>query len=118
LRRGFQAVLDTAGAAAHVTRAGSLAQIHLTEGPVRDYRSAARAHRRIRALLHLALINRGVFCGSRLNFNTSTAMTGEAVELAVRALADAVEELRGVLPRRAAEHPPLAQTLTSGGGRA
>jgi hypothetical protein len=28
-------------------------------------------------------MNRGVFCGGRLNFNTSTAMTEESVQVAV-----------------------------------
>lgn len=101
LATGFQEALDHAGIAAHVTRAGSLAQIHLTEGPVRDYRSAARTDRRLRALLHLALLNRGVFCGSRLNFNTSTPMTEETVDVAVRSLVEAVDELKGLLPMRA-----------------
>ena len=99
---GFQNALDGVGVAAHVTRAGSLVQIHLTEGPVRDYRSAARAGRKARALLHLALVNRGVFCGSRLNFNTSTAMSAEDVHLAVRALVDAAADVADALPRAGA----------------
>jgi glutamate-1-semialdehyde 2,1-aminomutase len=91
LAAGFRSIFDRAALGACVTRAGSLAQIHLTPGPVRDYRSAARADRRLRALLHLALLNRGVFCGSRLNFNTSTVMTGAAIERAVSALGDVLE---------------------------
>jgi glutamate-1-semialdehyde 2,1-aminomutase len=103
LQTGFQDALDRGGVVANVTRAGSLVQIHLTAGLVRDYRSAARADRRLRALLHLALINRGVFCGSRLNFNTSTAMNEESVELAVAALASAVDEMSAVFLRAAIE---------------
>jgi glutamate-1-semialdehyde 2,1-aminomutase len=97
LASGFRDALVRAGVAAHVTRAGSLVQIHLTEGPVTDYRSAARTDPRLRSLLHLALLIRGVYCGSRLNFNTSTVMTGETVDLAVRALSDVLEELGAAL---------------------
>jgi glutamate-1-semialdehyde 2,1-aminomutase len=93
LARGFQRVFDEAGVAAQVTRAGSLAQIHLVDGPVRDYDSAARTDRTRRSLLHIALMNRGVFCGSRLNFNASTAMDEGVVDAAVAALSGAVMEL-------------------------
>jgi glutamate-1-semialdehyde 2,1-aminomutase len=96
LASGFQEALDRAGWHGHVTRAGSLVQIHLTEGPVRDYRSAARTDKGLRSLLHLALLNRGVFCGSRLNFNTSTVMTEGAVDAAVAALEDSILALGDV----------------------
>jgi glutamate-1-semialdehyde 2,1-aminomutase len=103
LQTGFQDALDHAGVVANVTRAGSLVQIHLTGGLVRDYRAASRTDRRIRALLHLALINRGVFCGNRLNFNTSTVMTAETVDRAVAALSSAVQEMSSIFLRAAIE---------------
>jgi glutamate-1-semialdehyde 2,1-aminomutase len=117
LRSGFQDVLDAAGVTAQVTGAGSLAQIHLTGGPVRDYRAGARTDRRQRALLHLALMNQGVFCGSRLNFNTSTAMTAGSVQRAVQALAEAVAEAgEGLRGRRGPEARSQAESLTPGAG--
>jgi glutamate-1-semialdehyde 2,1-aminomutase len=96
LASGFQEALDRAGWRAQVTRAGSLVQIHLTDGPVRDYRSAARTDKSLRSLLHLALLTRGIFCGSRLNFNTSTVMRAETIDSAVAALADSVLALGDV----------------------
>jgi glutamate-1-semialdehyde 2,1-aminomutase len=95
---GIRSAFDRAGVAAHVTRGGSLVQIHFTRGPVRDYRSAARADLRARALLHLALLNRGVFCGSRLNFNTSTVMDAACVAAVVDALEEATHQLGAALP--------------------
>jgi glutamate-1-semialdehyde 2,1-aminomutase len=108
LATGFQDTLDRAGVIANVTRAGSLVQIHLTGGLVRDYRGASRTDRKVRALLHLALINRGVFCGSRLNFNTSTVMSAESVARAVSALADAVQTMSSIFLRAAIESASLS----------
>lgn len=92
-RDGFQAVLDDAELVGHVTGAGSLLQIHLTAGPVRDYRSAARSNRKATKLLHLALLNRGVVCASRGMFNLSTVMAEADVDRLIATLKWAVEEV-------------------------
>jgi glutamate-1-semialdehyde 2,1-aminomutase len=97
LRKGLQQILDDAQVAAHVTGAGSLAHVHLTDGLVRDYRSAARANTAGNRLLHLALLNRGVFSVSRGMFITSTALRECDVEFVLTAYADAVQELMPAL---------------------
>lgn len=81
LREGLRRVLHDAGPPATVLGAGPLAQVVFAEGPIRDFRSAARGDRaRARALM-LELFRRGVFVnpmGTKLYL--SLAHDGAAVD--------------------------------------
>lgn len=63
-------------------------------GPVRNYRDAASADAELKRLLHLALLNRGIFAARRELFNPSTVMTEADVDQAVAAFKDALLELK------------------------
>jgi len=79
LRAGFareMAVRDIQGV---VTGFGSFGALHFGTVQVQNYRDAARADVDVKRLVHLAMMNRGVFCAPRLMFCTSTAMTTETV---------------------------------------
>jgi glutamate-1-semialdehyde 2,1-aminomutase len=82
----------SAGTAAQVTGAGSLAAVHLTDQRVTDYRSSLRADRATAARLHLALLNRGVFARSGGSFFLSTPMTEEDVSDVAHAFREALIE--------------------------
>jgi glutamate-1-semialdehyde 2,1-aminomutase len=104
LREGLSEVLVEQGVIGQITGKGSLAGIHLTGQPVRDYRSAASAHHELRELLHLACLNRGLFSSPEGMLNTSTAMSERDVSGAVQIFQDALLELR---PAIEAERPEL-----------
>jgi glutamate-1-semialdehyde 2,1-aminomutase len=101
---GFQNAFDEMGIAGQVTGLGSLHTVHFTPDPVRDYRSLAASHAETTRLLHLALINRGIFSAKRNMFVTSTPMSEADVDTCVAAFAETLGVLR---PYIADEAPHL-----------
>lgn len=68
---GFEAV---------VTGFGSFGAIHFATGPVRNYRDAARSNQELKKVLHLALLQEGVFIAPRLMFCISTPMSESTLD--------------------------------------
>jgi glutamate-1-semialdehyde 2,1-aminomutase len=94
LRAKFSSVLEEVGIIAQVTGMGSLAQIHFTGQQVSDWRSAATGRIDIRSILHLLLMDRGVFIATRAAFNVSTAMGEQEIQKASEALKESLLEMR------------------------
>ena len=105
LRASLGGALAAAGIPAEVTGLGSLSQVHLSDAPVVDYRSAARAPGGAAALLHLALMNRGVFAASRGMFITSTAMLDADVDHVIASFAAALRDAGSALAQAPAALP-------------
>ncbi|MBI4421618.1 MAG: aspartate aminotransferase family protein, partial [Gemmatimonadetes bacterium] len=98
LRAELQSVLDDAGVRGHVTGAGSLAHVHLVDGRVTDYRSAAQGRRSTAwRWLHLALLNRGVMVAPRGMFIVSTPMADADIRGAVTQFREAITEVLPLL---------------------
>jgi glutamate-1-semialdehyde 2,1-aminomutase len=93
LRNGFQVAFAATGVQGCATGHGSLVQTHLVDGEVRNYRDSARAPAWYRRVTHLALLNRGVFSGSRTNCNVSTAMGEREVDEAIAAFHAVLENV-------------------------
>ena len=77
LRTELQRAADDSGFPVRVTGVGSLCHVHLPqgEGAVKDYRSASSGPRRAAAaLMHLGLLNHGVYTAARGTFTVSTPM--------------------------------------------
>ncbi len=100
LADGFRAALEAAGIRGQVTGMGSLLNVHFVAGPLRNYRDAAAADRELHRLLHLAMLNRGIFPAKRELYCTSTVMTEAEVDQAVAAFGDALQELRPYIEER------------------
>ncbi|CAN5702453.1 aspartate aminotransferase family protein [soil metagenome] len=79
LREGMRGELFRRGVLAVVTGYGSFGAVHFGSERVSNYRDAARGDQEIKRLVHLALMNSGVFCAPRLMFCTSTAMSPETI---------------------------------------
>lgn len=99
-RERARQALQAAGVACQVTGVGSLLHIHFTRTPVTDYRSAAAADKELNFLLHLGLLEQGVFTIRRGMSNLSTPMTDAEVERFGNALAASLEEIRPALAER------------------
>jgi glutamate-1-semialdehyde 2,1-aminomutase len=97
LREGLADVLHEQGIPGQITGKGSLAGIHLTPQPVRDYRSAAGVPPERRSLLHLACLNRGLHFSTGSVLNTTTVMTEQTVTEAVQIVQEALMELKPAL---------------------
>ena len=72
--------LRDAGIIAQVTGTGSLAQLHFTKQEVMDWRTASTGRLDIRTLLHLWLLNHGIFPAARMMFNISTPMSEKEID--------------------------------------
>jgi glutamate-1-semialdehyde 2,1-aminomutase len=94
LADGFRAAFEEAEIRGQVTGLGSLLNVHFVAGPVRNYRDAASADGELKGLLHLALLNRGIFAARRGLFNPSTVMAEADVDQAVAAFKEALLELK------------------------
>jgi glutamate-1-semialdehyde 2,1-aminomutase len=75
LRSRIGLLLEMYGFEAVVTGYGSFGAIHFTDKPVRNYRDAARSNQQLKKILHLALLQEGIFVAPRLMFCISTPMS-------------------------------------------
>jgi glutamate-1-semialdehyde 2,1-aminomutase len=94
LREGMRSALAGAGIPGEVTGYGSMAGLHFTAGPVRDYRSAARGDSQMKRAVHLGLLNEGVFAAPRLMFCTSTAMDESNIDEVLARFVRVLDRLR------------------------
>lgn len=100
-REALRAVLARHDAAARVSGAGSLFQVHWTRVPLRDARAVQTADATLNTLMFLGLCNRGIQISKRGIGALSTPMTTAHVDTLVAALDDTLTAL-------AAEGWPLA----------
>jgi glutamate-1-semialdehyde 2,1-aminomutase len=104
LASGLENVLDEMGVIGQITGMGSLWTMHFTTNEVRDYRSMASSHAGLQRLVHLGLLNRGIFTAKRGMAVTSTPMSAGDIDVFVSAFADLLGELK---PYIADEAPHL-----------
>jgi glutamate-1-semialdehyde 2,1-aminomutase len=107
LRHGFTERFEAHAIRGQAIGVGSLVNVHLTDAPINDARDALAGMQRsghINALLHLAMLQRGVASASRLMYCTSAPMSMREIEFAIDALDDALRELRPGIER---ERPEL-----------
>jgi glutamate-1-semialdehyde 2,1-aminomutase len=102
LRAGVARSFERAGVRGRATGAGSLAQIHLTDGPLRNARDSVAgvvAAGPAASWLHLSLLRRGIYLSPRGMCCTSTAMGPNEVDAFLAGLDDALAVLRPLLER-------------------
>jgi glutamate-1-semialdehyde 2,1-aminomutase len=104
LATGLRTALDEMQTVGQVTGTGSLLTVHFTAETVRDFRGMASSHAELQRLLHLALVNRGIYAAKRDMFVVSTPMTEDDIDTCVAAFAETLDELR---PYVADEAPHL-----------
>jgi len=94
LRAGLSETVRASGIRAQVTGVGSFSSVLLTDRPVTDYRTRAAVPAALQALLHLHLLNRGVYAISRGSFSLCVPMTDAEIEACAAAVGDALREMR------------------------
>ncbi len=93
LQDGMNAIFKSQGIRAQCLGYGSLQQIQWTDEPVvtlTDARRAGEDMSRLRELLHLELLNRGLYTSNRGMFSISTPMSDGEIELALAAVEGAL----------------------------
>ncbi|NIM45316.1 MAG: aminotransferase class III-fold pyridoxal phosphate-dependent enzyme [Nitrososphaeria archaeon] len=94
LRREALKILEEVGVVAQLSGCGSLYNLHFTDKEIVDYRCTASANKTANELLHLAMINNGIFMAKRSMFDLSTPMTKEETKIFTEALRKSLTELR------------------------
>lgn len=97
LRVRLNELLESAGVEGIVAGTGSVLQLHFMAPPLRNARDASRGDRRLLRLMHLSLLNRGVFAAARQMYVLSTAMTPETLDQFARHFAAALDPIADAL---------------------
>jgi glutamate-1-semialdehyde 2,1-aminomutase len=93
LRSKLQTMADRLELEAIVSGMGSLLHVHFMAPPLENARDASRTDRRLIRLLHLALLNRGIFAASRQMYVLSTAMGNPELGKFVQAFEDSLARI-------------------------
>jgi glutamate-1-semialdehyde 2,1-aminomutase len=104
LRQGIMAVFKEHGLKVVVTGRGSLAYIHWTGDKIENAGDAARATAsagELLTLLHLGLLNRGIWIPHRGELAVSTPMDETDVDETIKALSDVLDVLKPIVEQTA-----------------
>jgi glutamate-1-semialdehyde 2,1-aminomutase len=97
LKKGFNDAFKQAGLRGQVTGIGSLNQIHWFDGPLNNARDSVRALTAVGelpGLLHLEMMNCGIYSAKRGMTAVSTPMTEKDIDKAVTAFASSLDLLK------------------------
>ncbi len=94
LAKGMRDIFAKLKIKCQVTGRGSLQKYNFSPVPVVDGKTSAMGPKEIYHLLHLALFERGISIPERAQFAVSTPMTEKEINIALKALEDALIELR------------------------
>ncbi len=101
LRAGLREAAGAARIKAQVDGVGSLQSIFLTDRPVTDYRSRMAVPAALQSLLHLHLLNRGIYIMARGALSLCVPMGEPEIEACAAAIHDALREMRPEIERSA-----------------
>lgn len=107
LHQGIQAAAESVSIRENTTRAGSLLYLHWSEKPIVSASDVVSWKKRagdLPRLVHMEMLNRGVFTANRGLMNVSTAMTEDEIDAVVHAFAGTLSRLK---PYVEAELPHL-----------
>ena len=94
LRKGLNAAFQAAGVGIRAVGSGSIIRIHWSNGKIRDARDAVTAQEKAKelpGLLHLEMMNRGIFSAPRCQYAISTPMSEKEVDVAVDVMGQSLE---------------------------
>jgi glutamate-1-semialdehyde 2,1-aminomutase len=97
LRQGMDEAFTEIGIQGYTTGEGSLAYIHWTTEPIKSAADVVRWKQKaaeLPRLLHLELLNQGIFAANRGLFNLSTPMTIQEINQAIEAFRFALSMLK------------------------
>ena len=80
-----------------VTGIGSLQNLHFTPERVVDYKTAQTSQLQLMHMVHLGLLQRGIFLPARGLFALSTPMTEKEINVVVKAMDDIMTELKPLI---------------------
>ena len=97
LRKGLNAAFQAAGVGIRAVGSGSIIRIHWSNGKIRDARDAVAAQEKAQelpGLLHLEMMNRGIFSAPRCQYAISTPMSENEVDVAIDVMGQSLEVVK------------------------
>lgn len=97
LRKGLNAAFQAAGVGIRAVGSGSIIRIHWSNRKIRDARDAVAAQEKAQelpGLLHLEMMNRGIFSAPRCQYAISTPMSEKEVDVAVDVMGQSLEVVK------------------------
>lgn len=92
LSDGMQKSIDRRGLPITVAQQGSLIHVHFTKKLPIDYASTKSQYNSCAPILHMLLLNEGIFIAPRGSMNISTVMTEEDIATAIQAFDNVMEK--------------------------
>lgn len=87
--------ISKTGVTGCITRAGSIMNVHFTKEPPKEYKeSLIKGNKKVLKLMHLLLLEKGIFAAPRGMFVLSTVMTREDLVKAAKAFEETLEEIK------------------------
>jgi glutamate-1-semialdehyde 2,1-aminomutase len=96
---GIRKVCANLNIKAQVTGYGSMYCLHFSSEPIIDGKTSREANQDLKRLLHLALMVKGIPLPLRGQFSITTPMTKYDIEIAIKAIEDALSELKPSIER-------------------
>lgn len=93
LKNGLNAAFEAAGVRIRAVGTGSIIRLHWSDGKITTAREAVAAQEKAHALpklLHLEMMNRGIFSAPRCQFAISTPMVEKEIDAAVAAMSQSL----------------------------
>lgn len=97
LENGMKNAFTKFAIPASVTRAGSMLNVHFTEQSPIDYATAYVSSKEIVSLIHLELMNHGIFASPRGTWYLSTAMTELHIDETVKSFTEVMQKISRVV---------------------
>ncbi len=94
LQKGIQKTIEQNELPISVARQGSLMHVHFTKEVPTDYASTKGPYKNFNKVLHLMLLNRGIFIAPRGSMNISTVMTPEDIDTAIAAYEEVLTAMK------------------------
>ncbi len=107
LAAGFDDAFSEAGIVGKTTHVGSLVQVHWRDGEISNMEDVAQGFRAagdLPYLLHLELLNRGIYSAARGEYNISTVVNDAEVDHAITTFNETLHKLK---PYIAEKYPAL-----------
>ena len=105
LRKGLNAAFQSAGVGIRAVGTGSIIRIHWSRGKIRNARDAVAAQEKaldLPKLLHLEMMNRGIFSAPRCQYAISTPMSEKEIDTAIDVMGQSLEVVKPYVQ----EHTP------------
>jgi glutamate-1-semialdehyde 2,1-aminomutase len=97
LATGIRKIFAKLNIKAQITGMGSLQNLHFTPQPIVDFKTAQTSRKELMHLVHMGLLERGIFLPARGLFSVSTPMTNKEINIAIEAVNDVMAELKPVV---------------------